>query len=162
MNNKIKLIVLTSMIILWMGFIFNMSAKNASQSSYISGSLTYDILNHIDAFEELDEDRKEKIVDDLQFVVRKGAHFTAYTILSALCFIDIGIVLKDRLKLRFVLSFAIAALYAVFDELHQYFVPGRSCEIRDMLIDSSGALVGILLMIFVDFILRKIKGFRKN
>ena len=37
-----------------------------------------------------------------------------------------------------------AALYAVTDEVHQYFVPGRSCELRDVLVDTSGALTGIL------------------
>ena len=32
----------------------------------------------------------------------------------------------------------LGSLYAVSDELHQLFVPGRSCELMDMLIDSSG------------------------
>ena len=41
-------------------------------------------------------------------------------------------------------AFAIGALYAVSDEIHQIFVPGRSCELRDILIDSAGVLVGIL------------------
>jgi VanZ family protein len=35
--------------------------------------------------------------------------------------------------------------YAVFDELHQIFIPGRSCQIKDMLIDSSGVLLAVLL-----------------
>ena len=37
---------------------------------------------------------------------------------------------------------AIGTLYAVSDEVHQYFVPGRSCELRDMLIDACGVAVG--------------------
>ena len=36
-------------------------------------------------------------------------------------------------------------LYACSDELHQLFVPGRFCAFKDVMIDSSGAFVGILL-----------------
>ena len=38
---------------------------------------------------------------------------------------------------------AIALVYAVSDELHQLFSPGRSCQIKDMLIDFCGASAGI-------------------
>ena len=39
-----------------------------------------------------------------------------------------------------------SALYAVTDEIHQHFVPGRSGEITDVLIDSIGCLIGALIM----------------
>ena len=39
-------------------------------------------------------------------------------------------------------------LYAVSDEIHQIFVPGRSGEPRDVLIDTSGVLIGICLVRF--------------
>lgn len=37
------------------------------------------------------------------------------------------------------------ALYACSDELHQYFVPGRSCKFFDVCVDSTGAFFGALL-----------------
>ena len=40
-------------------------------------------------------------------------------------------------------------LYAVTDEIHQSFVPGRSCELRDMGIDSCGVLAGVLVVSFL-------------
>ena len=43
-------------------------------------------------------------------------------------------------------SFAFCALYAATDEIHQLFVPGRGGQIRDVLIDSSGALIGLLFV----------------
>ena len=46
----------------------------------------------------------------------------------------------------FFLSWLIGAVYAVSDEAHQYFVPGRACELRDMIIDACGAAVGVLLV----------------
>ena len=44
------------------------------------------------------------------------------------------------------LSLLISMLYACTDEFHQHFVPGRSCEVRDVLIDTAGALIGILVL----------------
>jgi VanZ family protein len=34
-------------------------------------------------------------------------------------------------------------LYAVSDEVHQLFVPGRGAQVTDVLIDNAGAFVGI-------------------
>ena len=41
---------------------------------------------------------------------------------------------------------AVAALYAVTDEFHQSFVPGRYPDVRDVLVDTAGALVAVLLL----------------
>ncbi len=42
---------------------------------------------------------------------------------------------------------AIAILYAASDEIHQYFVPGRTCSLWDFLVDSLGIIVGISAVI---------------
>ena len=47
---------------------------------------------------------------------------------------------------RIVLPWVIGTIYAVSDEVHQLFVEGRSCEVRDMLLDSAGVAAGVLLM----------------
>ncbi len=162
MKNKIKIIILTMIIIFWMAFIFSMSAKDAVQSANISGGLTYNVLNLMfSEFRGLDKHIKDTIVEGLQFVVRKGAHFSAYAILGGLCFIDIGFIKKITFKKRFWSAFLVAALYAVFDEIHQYFVPGRSCEIRDMTIDSMGVLFGISIVIIFNLLIKKLK-YNKN
>ena len=59
------------------------------------------------------------------------------------------------------LAFLICVLYAISDEIHQLFVPGRAGQVRDVLIDSSGSFLGIfLVMLFVRF-LRKIRNKNK-
>lgn len=45
------------------------------------------------------------------------------------------------------IALIICMLYAISDELHQLFIPGRSAEIRDVFIDSFGATVGIFIYI---------------
>ncbi|MGV8147186.1 MAG: VanZ family protein [Alkaliphilus sp.] len=43
------------------------------------------------------------------------------------------------------LTLLVCVLYAISDETHQIFVPGRSAQVSDILIDSVGAAVGILI-----------------
>ncbi len=51
----------------------------------------------------------------------------------------------------------ICFLYAVSDEIHQYFVPGRACRMLDVIIDTSGSA----FFCFVYFIVSKIKMINK-
>ena len=68
-------------------------------------------------------------------VLRKLAHATEYAILAAL-------LLRAMRELP---AWALAVVYAVSDELHQHFVPGRAGRPLDVAIDATGALVGVLL-----------------
>ena len=44
-----------------------------------------------------------------------------------------------------IIAWAIGAVYSITDELHQYLVPGRSCQFMDVIIDSSGVLFGVAI-----------------
>ncbi len=73
--------------------------------------------------------------------VRKTAHFLEYATLSAL--ITGAVYAEDKKKSRvFLTSVCIAALYAASDEFHQTFVPERSGQPIDVMLDSAGALFG--------------------
>ena len=69
-------------------------------------------------------------------VLRKLAHAGEFAVLGALL---------ARATDRAVVAFALGALYAVSDELHQMFVPGRLGSPRDVAIDTVGVAVGVLL-----------------
>lgn len=74
----------------------------------------------------------------------KTGHFVAYAGLALLCVRALGGGLPCRVVLRMaVLAFVIAAGYGMFDELHQWFVPGRSADVRDWFADATGACIGI-------------------
>jgi len=47
------------------------------------------------------------------------------------------------------MAFSVCVLFAVSDEFHQQFVPGRGPQVRDVFIDSSGAALGLLLCLAV-------------
>lgn len=76
-----------------------------------------------------------------QHTVRKTAHALEY---AALCFLFSCSWQSVFLKSQHALSFLSAALYASSDELHQYFVSGRACQPRDILVDCLGASIGLL------------------
>ena len=74
----------------------------------------------------------------------KTGHSVAYAGLALLCVRAVGRRLPCRVVLRVAtLALAIAAAYGAFDELHQWFVPGRSADVFDLFADVRGALIGI-------------------
>jgi VanZ family protein len=73
--------------------------------------------------------------------VRKLAHFTEYLVLSVLLYRALRG--DQRWNVRAAgIAFTLAGLYAVGDEFHQWFVPGRTAAATDCLIDVSGAAAG--------------------
>ncbi len=76
----------------------------------------------------------------LHSMIRKSIHFFVYAMLSVLVYLAY----QGRRAVLFTLS--VCLLYAISDEIHQLFIPGRSGEIRDVLIDFSGAIFGIILV----------------
>ena len=92
------------------------------------------------------------------FLIRKCAHFTEYMFLGISLFLTIGEHLASSAILSrpvFLIAWGIGTFYALTDEIHQFFTPGRSCELRDMCIDSAGVLTGILLICLIRKKLRK-------
>ena len=149
MSNNIKNLgfryVLWALVLAVMLFIFSHSAKNAEQSSKTSGEVVKTVLSVVvKDFNALPEAEQQKAVDSLQFIARKSAHFSVYSALGFLCFLAMN-TYSVKLKTKFFSALTISLLYAISDEIHQLFVPGRAGQIRDVFIDFSGALVGTLL-----------------
>mgnify|MGYP003939114351 FL=1 len=126
-----------------MMLIFFLSAQSAVESSALSTKVTELILGLINrvvpAFSSSMTDYAY-----LNRVIRKLAHFLLYLVLGLLTTRALrknGITGMKPL----VLAVIICALYAVTDELHQMFVPGRSSQISDVILDTVGGLAGATL-----------------
>ena len=141
------------LLVLWMGFIFSMSSENAEKSSNTSGQTIRVVLSAVPGFEEQPEEGKVNIIEKLQFIVRKSAHFIGYMILGILAS---GLILYyGNINKKYLLAFLICVIYAISDEIHQLFVPGRAGQVRDVLIDSAGSFLGIILvMAFVKLLIK--------
>ncbi len=123
--------------LLWMGVIFYLSSEPAGESSRRSGVILENI-------QSLNSDLSYGIT---MFAVRKAAHFIAYMILGILLYLTIHETWR-RWHRGAIAAVAVAAsaLYACTDEFHQNFVPGRSAQLSDILLDTLGALIGVLII----------------
>ena len=148
-----KKTIFAVLLVLWMGFIFSMSCENAEESSNTSGQTIKVVLSTVPEFEKQPEEVKKNIIEELQFITRKSAHFIGYMILGILAS---GLILYyGNINKKYLLAFLICVIYAISDEIHQLFVPGRSGQVRDVLIDSAGSLLGIILvMAFVKILIK--------
>ena len=81
-------------------------------------------------------------------IIRKGAHFTEYAILGMTVVYAFGERLKKAVRIISV-ALAICAFYAATDEFHQTFVDMRVGSVSDVLLDSVGALTGIVIFLFI-------------
>ncbi len=149
MKKKIICFILLLLTISWMCVIYGFSCETAADSSQSSGGFIKTTASFFSRyFESLSEDEQNLIIEKYDHFVRKAAHFTIYTILGGLLYTTIFTWTCIRKK-SYIFAFAIGALYAVSDEIHQYFVPGRACMIRDMLLDSLGVAFGSLLAVWL-------------
>lgn len=122
-----------------MVIIFMFSADTGEESEEISMSLFGMLIDFIGQFISHD-------------VLRKIAHFTEFATLG---FCMTGAIHFTFEKKSFFLPFIPCALYAVSDEIHQYFVPERACRIFDIFVDSCGIATGIGIFLLFLFIVSK-------
>ncbi len=140
MKNKKRFIVrltLTLLCVAAVGAIFYNSSLDAVESTSQSDPM----VDGINAF--FTSVGLPVTVND--FIVRKTAHFTEYAVLGTLLSLTAYSYVLRR-KHTLLIALPTGAAVAVCDELIQMFPAGRSCEIRDMLIDFSGVLFAALVI----------------
>lgn len=141
-----KKYVLLVLIILWMGVIFIFSSKTGSESTKQSdGFISITIGNIVSIFDKsLTNEEKERIIDIAEIPIRKIAHITEYFILTILVSLFVNSY-KISIKNVVYITFAICILYSCSDEIHQLFVSDRSGQIIDVLIDSIGISIWLII-----------------
>lgn len=140
-------------VLLWMILVFMLSNEVAIDSSSTSVNFIRLILKIFNC------NVTENVLELLQPVIRKMAHFVLYTLGGILVYnmcLQLG-VKKTKKK-----SFCIGMFYAITDEIHQLFVEGRSGEIRDVIIDSTGVVLGIIILSFIIYIVEEMKSGTKK
>lgn len=80
-----------------------------------------------------------------ELVLYNGAHFAEYALLGALLVLALSAHRSLPRRPAYLAAFLVAALYALGDEIHQAFVPTRTCDVRDLLVDAAGAGSAILV-----------------
>ena len=125
-----------------MAMIFSASADG---NSYRHSSLYFEPLVRW-LFPHMAQDR----IDLLHHIFRKCCHLTEYAILALLCRHAIRRSMKNFTSAwrwnEAGLALAIVFLYSASDELHQVFVPTRTGQVSDVLVDVSGGIIGLALL----------------
>lgn len=135
------------LIVICMITIFMFSSDDATKSTKKSDGVIIQVSNFL-VGTKLSKAQQEKIIDYFVVPVRKSAHFLIYMLLGMLL-ISFIYEFSFSNKRMFFLAIFLAFLYACSDEIHQLFVPGRSGQISDVLLDTVGASVGVLVYMFI-------------
>lgn len=144
---KVRNLIAWILVFLWIILIFSLSAQPATQSNQSSLRVTEWIVVTVAKVvaPDMDAEKLDGIVKQFNNLVRKLAHGGLYFVLGLLLVCaaaKMGIMRETQL---YALAFLFCLLYSVTDEFHQMFVPGRSGQISDVLIDASGAAAGIAI-----------------
>ena len=162
LKDRLACTIFWLLLLSWMAFIFYMSAQTADESAESSGRIVNLIIRIVEPdFDKLSPEEQKVIDYNVQFWVRKTAHFVEYVVLGFLMYL-VAQAYSLKRWLVFWVSWLLAALYAVSDELHQMFVGGRAAQIRDVCIDSLGALTGVILCTVSVIIVLKIMNKKAN
>lgn len=142
MKKSVLLICILILTVGWMLLIFGFSSQTGAESGSLSALLSEPITKLLIRFaEDSSTEAESALFSRVDIGLRKIAHFTEYAILGGL----LVLLFRIRRVLLIWLPWLIGTLYAVTDEWHQSFSPGRSCDPKDVLIDACGVLIGVLI-----------------
>lgn len=119
--------------------IFMFSAQTGEQSNELSNTVTQKI-----AEKSIISDATNVSVNShFHTLVRKYAHFTIFFALGLFSSL-FGILTYKKVKIKLLYPTLLCLLWAISDEIHQLYIPGRTCRIKDVLIDFSGSMLAIV------------------
>lgn len=159
--NKTKRILLLILVLIGCITIFCFSEFSANDSSKQSRGVTYNILKVLNG-NKLSEKELIKLTKKINPVMRKIAHFSIYMILAIFTYMFIENLNikskseKERLRKNILYTCIFCIIYAIFDEIHQIYVPGRTGKLIDVIIDTLGACMGITIILLNNKINNKI------
>lgn len=117
------------------------SSNNGDKSSSRSDFIVNRIVNIVESIsnKQLNQDQIDTYIT---YPVRKGAHITEYLILGVLVFLLLS---EYKVNKKVIICLFICIMYASLDEIHQLFIDNRTGKITDVLIDTFGILIGVLI-----------------
>lgn len=148
MNIKIQRIIFAILTLATFVTIFIFSNQNGNLSGSTSRGFTKKIIEILRIDKNLSETEKENLIENSQFVVRKLAHFTIYTVAGINIFGFFN-TFDIKKKNKILCALFTGAVYAMSDEIHQMFSGGRTASPIDVCIDSCGVLFGIGIFLLV-------------
>lgn len=143
-TNRIISVIIT---LLWVGVIFSFSLQPAETSSEISAGVGRWILEHLlPGLMQRFDSMPQAQLDFWHTLLRKAGHFSEFFLLGVLSLFTAR---QMKFRRREMIGFLFCVFVASMDETIQLFVSGRSGQVSDVMLDSVGALVGIMSALLV-------------
>ncbi|MBR3995829.1 MAG: VanZ family protein [Clostridia bacterium] len=152
-RQKVKFYIWTIISVLIAGVIFLFSAQNGDSSGNVSQSVTQKLFPSVVSFDA---------IYLIEKIIRKIAHYLIYF------FLGVSVTMAYRNYIsgfknktpcavkQIITSVSICFVYSLSDEFHQSFIPGRNGSFLDCLLDTAGALSGVLFVLLLTNIFKKI------
>ena len=132
----------------WMCVIFYFSAQTAGGSIQSSSGVLNSIIDFVIQLtgHAISEAQRLQLIGQMMGTVRSCAHFIEYVILGVLVSKSFVITKAGIFKI-IGLMLLFCFTYALSDEAHQLFVPGRAFQLEDLSLDCLGSLTGLGLVV---------------
>jgi VanZ family protein len=129
-------------VLTWMVSIFIVT-----QLPYFTGKNTADVIQKVVVAEQQSVSTPTAAttnIGELNLLIRKSTHVIVFGILAVLLYKSF-----ETYRLSYLLSWGITVIYAITDEWHQSFMPGRVAAYQDVLFDGFGAFVALSISYFI-------------
>lgn len=162
MSKKGKGIIALCVLLFLFIAIFLFSSQNGTSTTSLSMKVTR-VITKITFFnyDDMTLSQQAFIVKELNYFIRKVAHFLIYMLIG-MCSYYIALIFGEKIRRKALVTGFLCFVYALFDEIHQFFVPGRDFKITDILIDMLGAAIGMLVLRILFIIIEYIKNYLKE
>lgn len=157
MKNKHLKQLMIIPVIIWMAVVFKFSNEPAKISDNTSLNLTKKMVEIVSSEENVKKEKKQiREIKNIDPIIRKIAHFTLFAIggFFIMTYVN-GYEIEDKKKILY--NTLAGTIYAITDEIHQIFVPGRSAQISDVILDSMGVVTGACFCLIIIKIFQNIK-----
>lgn len=146
---KIKRIIYTCLLIVWMIIIFIFSNQDANKSESTSDKVTSTVIDTVQVVtkQDITKEKKSNLIEKTRVLVRKSAHFFLFLILGILIYLTLSSYSVSKTVL---FSIIFCFIYACSDELHQLFTDGRTAKILDICIDTCGSSIAIFCCYLIE------------
>lgn len=140
-------VIKVAIVLAAMACIFYLSSQTSTESRALSSRVAEQLKGYIETATYLVPFIRKLDLTHPVVRIRKVAHFTIYLVLGIVSYLALPRQWSVKKKMTLVIS--LCFMYAITDEFHQSFVPGRAPEVRDVLIDTLGSSVGMSIGFFM-------------
>jgi Predicted integral membrane protein len=132
-------------ILFWLALIFHFSAQPAIMSGGLSKGITKEMVVTAEKVGIVAQGKSmdKFFISKMDDKIRSCAHFFMFFILGFLTY-SFSKTLSKK-KCAILPTFLFCSIYAMLDEFHQYFVPGRAVQLSDFITDCCGSALGIAI-----------------